>query len=296
VWLRHTVHKRPGAEPQGSLWLTVFDASAAGPRAVKATYPASQLQAPTGEYIRVGEAAIGPGHARGSIPAPLDASWELDFADQGEAFFHLPYQRLYRAALPRTKLLSPHPQARFRGTVSLDGEAVELDGWPGMVGHNWGAEHAERWVWIQAGDLGGQSPSCFDMAAGRIKLGPFTSPWVANGVLRIDGAEHRLGGLDKVLRTTIDEEPTSCSFELAGDGLRVKGRVAAEPRDFVAWVYADPGGPEHNTLNCSISDLELELTRADGEPERLEVAGAAAYELGMRETDHGIPLQPYPDG
>ena len=35
----------------------------------------------------------------------------------------------------------------------------------------------------------------------------------------------------------------------------------------------------------------------DGAPQRrLECVGAAAYELGMRETDHGIPLQPYPDG
>jgi hypothetical protein len=31
-------------------------------------------------------------------------------------------------------------------------------------------------------------------------------------------------------------------------------------------------------------------------PERLEVSAAAAYEIGMRDTDHGIPLQPYPDG
>ena len=35
----------------------------------------------------------------------------------------------------------------------------------------------------------------------------------------------------------------------------------------------------------------------DGEaPRRIECAGGAAYELGMRETDHGIDLQPYPDG
>ena len=37
----------------------------------------------------------------------------------------------------------------------------------------------------------------------------------------------------------------------------MRGRVSSEPRNFVAWVYADPVGPEHNTLNCSISDLEL---------------------------------------
>jgi hypothetical protein len=35
----------------------------------------------------------------------------------------------------------------------------------------------------------------------------------------------------------------------------------------------------------------------DGRPaERLAVAGAAAYEFGTRDSDHGIPLQPYPDG
>ena len=65
----------------------------------------------------------------------------------------------------------------------------------------------------------------------------------------------------------------------------------------MAWVYADPKGPEHNTLNCSISDLELEV---DPQGRRASSAsrsrGAAAYEIGMRETDHGIPLQPYPDG
>jgi hypothetical protein len=27
----------------------------------------------------------------------------------------------------------------------------------------------------------------------------------------------------------------------------------------------------------------------------LTCAGGAAYELGMRERDHGIPVQPFPD-
>ena len=35
---------------------------------------------------------------------------------------------------------------------------------------------------------------------------------------------------------------------------------------------------------------------ADGRRWELTVAGGAAYELGMRERDHGIEIQPYPDG
>jgi hypothetical protein len=296
IWIRHTVHKRPGAEPTASLWFTLFDADAAGPRATKVTVPATELGVPTGAYIKVGESVLEPGRARGAAETEtLTASWELEFEPGAEAFRHLPYPFLYRAPLPKTKFLSPYPDCRYTGTVTVGGDQIALDGWPGMIGHNWGSEHAERWTWIQANELRGGA-GYFDAALGRIKVGPWTTPWVGNGMLMLDGVAHRLGGFDRIRSTRIHDEPTACEFELAGKGVKVHGRVASEPRNFVAWVYADPVGPEHNTLNCSISDLELRVERK-GEPAlRLESVGAAAYEIGMRETDHGIPLQPYPDG
>ena len=48
IWIRHTVHKRPGAEPNASIWFVFFDRAAAGPRATKVTVPASELSAPAG--------------------------------------------------------------------------------------------------------------------------------------------------------------------------------------------------------------------------------------------------------
>ena len=297
VWIRHTVHKRPGQDPTAALWLTVFDSDSLGPRAVKESFGADRLSAPDGAYIRIGDAELGPGRATGQIAAAgLEAAWSLRFDDPGKPFHHLPSARLYEASLPRTKFLSPYPSARFAGEVELGGERLEIAGWPGMIGHNWGSEHAERWVWIQAADLGGQPGSFLDLAAGRIKLGPVTTPWVANGVLRIDDDAHRLGGFGRVPSTKLHERPTVCEFRLSGDGVKVRGRVSSEPRNFVAWVYADPKGPEHHTLNCSIADLELEVERSGAPAERLDLSGGAAYELGTRATDHGIPLQPYPDG
>jgi hypothetical protein len=296
VWIRHTVHKRPGGEATGSLWFTLFDAAAPGPRATKVTLPASALGAPGGAYIRIGESVLEPGGARGSATTEaLAAEWDLRFDSALAPLRHLPYGWLYRAPLPKTKLLSPYPDARFTGSVTVSGERIEVEGWPGMIGHNWGAEHAERWVWLHGADLRG-GEGYFDLAAGRIKLGPVTTPWVANGMLRLDGEDIRLGGLDRVRATTIDERPTRCEFVLPGEAVKVRGRVSSAPRNFVAWIYADPDGPEHNTLNCSISDLELTVERKGAEPRRIESVGAAAYELGLRETNHGIPLQPYPDG
>ena len=297
VWLRHTTHQRPGEPVQGSLWLTVFDSDAPGPHATKATFPAAEVSAPDGAYIQIGGAVLGPDSARGSIAGDAPgASWDLSFTSDAEPLRHLPHERMYTARLPRTKMLSPHPYALFSGRVEIAGETVELDGWPGMVGHNWGAEHAERWTWIQASDLGGNPGDYLDIAAGRIKIGPMTTPWIANGRLVLGGEEYTLGGIGKAYGTEVDEKPDGCTFTFPGKNVNVKGTVSAPLKDFVAWVYADPAGPEHNALNCSIADIELKVERPDTRHARVEVAGAAAYELGTRDTDHGVPLQPFPDG
>jgi hypothetical protein len=298
LWIRHTIHKRPGAEPTASIWFTLFDEGSERPRATKVTYGAERLSTPEGAYVRVGEAEIAPGRAAGAVKTEaLAASWELEFEDRHEALRHLPHERMYSGSLPRTKLLSPHPGALFSGTVRLDGEEVVLDRWPGMVGHNWGSEHAERWIWLHGADFEGGSPGDFiDVGAGRIKLGPFRTPWIANGMLVLDGTEYRLGGLARTYGTEIDAQPSSCEFVVAGKGATVRGKVSAPRERFVGWVYADPDGGEHHTVNCSIADLEMRVERPSHKHRHLKVPGGAAYELGMRETDHGMEIQPYPDG
>jgi hypothetical protein len=298
AWIRHTVHKRPGEPLKGALWFVLFDSEEAGPRATKRQFGADEVDAPNHSYIRVADATLADGRATGSVETEgLGARWDLTFADQHPPFHHLPRDFLYRTALPKTKFLSPYPDAVFNGSLEVDGERIEVDAWRGMVGHNWGAEHAERWVWVQGSGFEGRSPEdYFDMAVGRIKVGGRTTPWVGNAMLLLDGRPHRLGGFGHIPSTEVEESPTGARFELRGKGVKVSGNVRAPAKDFVAWIYADPVGPEHNTLNCSISDLELDVERDGGPAQRLTVRGAAAYEFGTRDTDHGIPVQPYPDG
>ena len=226
----------------------------------------------------------------------LDASWELSFGSEQEPFFHLARDWMYRAPIPRTKLLSPYPAARFNGVVRAGEREVAVDGWRGMIGHNWGAQHAERWIWLHGTGFDGAEDAWLDAAIGRIKLGLVTTPWIANAMLYVDGERYRLGGPEKARATKVTETPGRCDFLLPGGDVTVSGRVESERKNFVGWVYADPDGPDHNTVNCSIADMTLTLSR-DGQPDReLRLRGGAAYELGMREKDHGIPLQPFPDG
>lgn len=309
VWIRHTVHKRPGAEATGSIWFTLFDRDAPAPRATKLTVPASGLSVPDGGWIRVAEAEIGPGRAEGSLdvtpgaagegpPTVSRASWSLRFGGDGRPCHYLPADWLYEAPLPRTKFVAPFPAAIFDGTVEVDGETIEIAGWPGMIGHNWGTEHAERWIWLEGTGFADSPDTWFDAGAARVKLGSRTSPWVPSGFLSLDGVRHRLGGLGAIRSSQIEETPTGCTFLLPGKGIVVHGRVEAPREAFVGWVYADPNpkGGEHHTVNCSVADLELTVEQPGRPSRRLSLPGGAAYELGMRETDHGIPIQPFADG
>jgi hypothetical protein len=297
LWIRHTVHKRPGAEPNASIWFVLFDREAEAPRASKVTVPAGELSAPAGSWIRVGDAEIGPGRAQGAVDTDaVKASWNLEFSGDAEPCKYLPADWLYEAPLPRTKFVAPFPNARFDGKLEIDGAEVDISGWPGMIGHNWGAEHAERWVWLEGTGFEGSPDTYFDAGAARIKIGPKTTPWIPSGMLMLDGEPHRLGGFGRIRSASIAEAETSCEFTLLGKDIVVRGKVSAPVKDFVGWIYADPKGPEHNTINCSVADLELTVERPSLPPRTLTLAAGAAYEFGMRDTDHGIPIQPYPDG
>lgn len=301
-WIRYTVHKRPGADPTASLWLTSFDrGDPAGPKAAKQTLGADQLKGyPPGglNWLEIGEAEVGPGRLRGGLSGGgIEAGWELEFKESDAPCQYLPRRWMYRAPLPRTKLLAPAPYTLFRGHVQLGDERVEVDAWPGMVGHNWGAEHAERWVWLQGNGFGDAAEGdYFDCAAARVRIGGRVLPWMAVGMLRLDGAEHRLGGPRRLRSTRVDARPGSCDFHFTGDRVSVQGRLSAPREQFVGWIYADPDGPEHHTINCSVCDLELTVKQVGKRLRQIHLPAAGAFELGMREKDHGIPIQPFPDG
>ncbi len=297
VWVRYTAHKHPGGPARGSLWCTVFEGIDAPPFMHKLT--TDELSVPDGDWIAVGSSRLGPRGAEGVCGV---ARWSLRFASHEPELRHLPHALLYRAPLPRTKLTSPLPAAHFEGTLELAGRTIPLHGWRGMVGHNWGAQHAERWVWLHGVGFEEDPDAWIDVAIGRVRVAGRTTPWVANGQLRIDGVHHRLGGLG-TRGLLVAERPERCVLSLPGaDGLTVEAHLQAPRAALAGWRYADPDGGrpsvrhQHEVSNCSIAALTLTVRRP-GQPARtLRTAHGAAYELGMREHDHGVPIAPFGDG
>ena len=293
VWIRQTVHKAPGQEASGSVWCTVFDARKGPPFMHKLS--GLQLSVPAGGWIAAGEQAqMGPGRAEGSCGA---ASWSLRFESEEPELRHLRPNWLYRSPLPRTKLTSPAPGASFAGVLDLDGERIDLDGWRGMVGHNWGSEHAERWIWLHGIDFAEEPGAWIDVAIGRLRLAGRMTPWVANGAFALAGERHRLGGLG-ARGLEVSESAAGCKLRIPGrEGMLVEVNAEVPASAAAGWRYADPDGGEHDVVNCSISALSLTATiPGRGIPVTLRSAHGGVYELGMRERDHGVVIAPFTDG
>jgi hypothetical protein len=291
AWIRYTVLKRPGRLPRGSLWCTVWTGGER-PRARKATLEPDELSVGAGELVRIGASRLTPERAVGSLDG---ASWELEFRGAGVAFPYLPRNWMYGTRVPRTKAVSLEPHATFHGRVTVGEAAIEVDGWPGMVGHNWGSEHAERWVWLHGADFVQAPGSWFDATIGRIKLGSLIVPWIANGGLWLDGRLYRLGGPTAIRSTSVNPQPALCRFTLPGHGVSIQGEVSAPDNSTVAWRYADPVGGEHYVSNCSVASMEVTVRTPEKKTRLLRLPAGAAYEHGAREPPPAVAVEPFPD-
>ncbi|HEY3970027.1 MAG TPA: hypothetical protein VGL79_01400 [Solirubrobacteraceae bacterium] len=283
AWIRYTVEKGAGLAARGSLWVNVFDANAGAPLMHRQS--SDELTVPDNGWIAIGSGShFGPTSAQGYIE-PGEIRWKLDIRPDAPELRHFKQGLLYRSPLPRTKLTSPMPAARFDGTIELPGRTLQLDGWRGMVGHNWGAEHAARWIWLHGIDFREDASAWLDVALGRVLVAGRLTPWIANGAICIDGRRSRLGGLG-AHGLKVAESPARCSLTLPGErGLIVEAHVDTPPGRSAHWRYADPGahGPdgEHDVVNCSVAALALNV-RARGEAATtLHTAHGAAYELGV---------------
>jgi hypothetical protein len=284
LWVRTTVKKHRDEEPTGALWVTWT--SEDGVRAAKLD---KLPVAPGGHGITLDEATQGPTGSSGSIDVPsLSATWDVTFGSDEEELRHLRPSWLYAAPLPRTKSTSPLPDLHVAGTLEVDGRPVDLAGWTGMLGHNWGTEHAARWIWLRAAGLGEDGRGWLDAVLARVRVGPALTPWTGFGTLSLDGRRRALGGLVN-RRTKVVLHPDGADVTLTGHGTRVTVTAGVDLPRTVGWQYADPAGGEHQVVNCSVASLSLDV---DG---RALTARSGVLEVGGDETAFDVPLQPFPD-
>jgi hypothetical protein len=284
LWIRHTRH-RPGQDAESvALWCAVVDRDL-GPRpvVVKQVFAAFPPGAAAGPGQFRGEAAMGERIAR----------WDLAITGGQPPLRPLRPSALYRAPLPRTKLEVPVPDGQVTGMLDVGGQRVSVSGWRGTVGHNWGSEHADRWVWLHAADFGAEPEGWLELVLARIRVGPARSPWTAMGALSIGGEQIVLGGLGR--RPRVGARPGLLTAGIPSPGARLSLRVTTEDDDAVVVSYADPRGGTRAVRHAALARVELTLHRR-GERELILSSSRGAYEYGTGQPMPGTVPLPLPEG
>jgi hypothetical protein len=113
----------------------------------------------------------------------------------------------------------------------------------------------------------------------------------------LGGSRLRIGGLG-ARGLEVQESARGCQLRLAGRrGLSIEAHVEIPEGSAAGWRYADPDGAEHDVVNCSVAAVQLRVVSGDGATARsVRTNHGGAYELGMREREHGVPIAPFADG
>jgi hypothetical protein len=196
---------------------------------------------------------------------------------------------MYDGPLPSTKLVSPYPDARFTGHYAVDGARVEVAGWRGMQGHNWGTRHAERYAWGHCNQWDDDDDLIVEGATARVKVGPLLAPPLTVLCVERRGVRYAFNEPLVLLRSRGVLGARAWAFHAESRLARVEGELTAETRDFVGLHYENPDAAMTYCLNSKIAAGTLRLA-VKGRPALTAHTRAAALEIGTKDPAHGIAM------
>jgi hypothetical protein len=288
LWIRHTRHQPRHGAQSAALWCAVVDPALGGrPAVLKQVFRAFP-----------GQAYRGPDQFRGeAVMAGRPARWDLEITAGPPPLRPLRPALLYSAPLPRTKLEASVPDGHVSGLLEVGGQRVDVSGWRATVGHNWGSEHADTWVWLHAAGFGSAPDGWLELVLARIRVGPARSPWTAMGALSLGGEAMPVGGLGR--RARVDAEPGRLAASISSPRARLQVTVATGDGDAVAVPYADPSGGTRAVRHAALAAVEVTLRRAGrgaGERAVTLASDRGAYEYGTSQGLPGAELASLPEG
>lgn len=293
-WIRYTVFS-PKGSPQdavGELWAVFFDGEANRHAVAKQEYALADCVFDTSAFrVEVGKATLGPNRLQGAVGSHGRAlAWDLAYEGDSVPLLLLPF-KLYQGGFPAAKSLVSLPLARFRGELSVDGEAIDVTGWVGSQNHNWGRRHTDLYAWGQVAGFDSHPESFLEVATARLKIGLFWTPPITPLVLRHRQREYALTGLLQGLRAKGSFGYFRWEFKSETDEVAIEGVISA-PRDaFVGLAYRNPPGGVKHCLNSKVATCRLHVRyKRSGASEILETMSRAAFEILTSDADHGIAI------
>jgi hypothetical protein len=297
-WIRYTIFS-PHGRPQdaiGELWAIYFDGERQQHVAVKDEFPLAQCQFDREQFsAKIAEARLQPGGLNGAARSDQHSiAWDLTYRGADAPVFTLPL-RLYETKLPAAKSLVGLPFAVYTGSLTVDGEKIDIQDWVGSQNHNWGRKHTDQYAWGQVAGFDTHPDSFLEVATVRLKLGLLWTPFMTVLVLRHQGEEITLNSLAQMIRAKGRFDYFTWNFVSETAAVRVEGQISAPKDAFVGLTYYNPPGGNKCCLNSKIATCELKVTYKQGAKagttEVLSTRYRAAFEILTDDTQHGITLR-----
>lgn len=232
---------------------------------------------------------ISPGSTRGAITMGGErVVWDLAFRGEARPMVPFPSLRLYETKLPRLKYVTPLPDARFEGEVTVRGERWLVEGWRGMQGHNWG-RHAEVYAWSHANVWNEDSDFVLEAGSARVRVGPVLSPMITLVCVRHRGVVYDMNRAVDLVRARGDVTFRRYTFTASGRFAKIEGSIEADTEDMVGLHYPNPDGSTTYCLNSKLARASVRF-EALGRPPISLTSRAAALEVGTLDASHGVRM------
>lgn len=253
-WCKATLFAPLDGPAEAEAWAIGFD----GGQAFGHRDTVAAAAAQTGKsQLSVAGCQFGLGQDAEIAGACGDLSWQLRVqkADgpQGEALCILPARWLLSGGFPRSKLLTPLPDARFDGWLQWRGKRIDVAGWRGMQGHNWGKEHAAQYAWGQCLFDG----AMVEAFTARVRIAGQLTPPISAAVVRAGGRQWRFDALIDLPRQQADVQERRWTLAMRNGQASMRLELDGTSAPFACLGYRNPGGQLRYCWNTKLARCAL---------------------------------------
>jgi hypothetical protein len=298
-WLRLTL-TAIGAERYAETWAIFVDRHDKRRLVAKERHDLRRVNFdPERAGLGVGLCAIEDNHSHGVVKGDdFSVSWDFELDSLLPEYLPLPSAGLYKSRWLSSKTCTPNPSAALHGRLELweakkrhaGVEVINLEGWRGMQGHNWGKHHEDDYAWTHCNlfdDVEG--PAFFEGMVARPSIAGLFSPQVLLGRLVVGGQTYRFDTWSSVRHGVTQNGSTRWSFAMQGPDGKLKGEVEGTKADMLGVSYTQAGAAPIHCLNTKLAQMTLTLEPHDG-AKRVLTSGKAAFEVGTRDPNHGVQI------
>lgn len=295
LWTKFTIYS-PENAPElalGEVWAIFFDSDDPGCNlGIKQSFPMAECQIGSGRRsLKFGPNQFSPGHVTIDLENEQGRriQADLDFTTSSPHLEHFPYEWMYTAKIPKSKALTPYIHERFSGDFRVDKREVRVDNVPGMQGHNWGREHAHRYAWAHCGAFEGAPNVWFEGLSAKVKIGPFTSPWLSLAYLYDGEKRYDFNRGLTLFSRKIALGYNRWAFQLENQSHILRGELGEIPEMFAGLKYYNPTGVLSYCLNSKVANCELTLIeKRGGHTQKFRSVNGAALEILTKDEGHGV--------